>query len=307
MNDEKDIKQMVKDILNDILQNGAVGAPAETAGAGAAGGGAGPGCCGSGGVVFEDGFVPDITAASTKEQFFVPNPADREGYMKMKQSTSARLGVWRAGPRHNTFTQLRFRADHATAQDAVFTDVGDDCLKANGFLCGKSECGSRDEFITRPDLGRKLDGDTKKLLEQKIPKNQKVLIVVGDGLSSAAIEANAADTIPSIKQGLKRYGIEVGEIPFIKFCRVGAMDDIGPLTGAEVVCLLIGERPGLVTAESMSAYMAYKPSADKPESWRNVVSNIHKGGTPATEAGAHIADLLKRMLDEKLSGVDLSL
>ena len=303
MNDEKDIKQMVKDILSEIIQahedwDAANGAEAAAGAAFQA-----AGCC----VAVEDGFVPDITAASTKEQFFVPNPADREGYMNMKQSTSARIGVWRAGPRHNTFSQLRFRADHATAQDAVFTDVGEDCLKANGFLCGQSACASRDEFITRPDLGRILNEETKQLLGQKIPKNQKVLIAVGDGLSSAAIEANVADTIPAIKQGLKRYGIEVGEIPFIKFCRVGAMDDIGPLTGADVVCLLIGERPGLVTAESMSAYMAYKPSADKPESWRNVVSNIHKGGTPATEAGAHIADLLKRMLDEKLSGVDLNL
>lgn len=251
-------------------------------------------------------FAPDITAASTKEQFFVPNPEDREGYLRMKEFTSARLGVWRAGPRHNTFSQLRFRADHATAQDSVFTDVGEEYLKDNGFLCGQSACESRDEFITRPDLGRKLNAETRQLFE-KIPKNQKVLIMVGDGLSSAAIEANAADTIPAIKQGLKRYGIETGIVPFVKYCRVGAMDDIGPLTGAEVVCLLIGERPGLVTAESMSAYMAYKPSTDKPESWRNVVSNIHKGGTPAAEAGAHIADLLKRMLDEKLSGVDLNL
>ena len=295
MYDEQDIKQLVKDILGDILQAGKSEAPAGTAAA--------AGQC----VPVDDGFVPDITAVSTKEQFYVPNPADREGYLKIKETTSARLGVWRAGPRHNTYSQLRFRADHATAQDAVFTDVSDSCLQANDFLCGQSSCESRDIFITRPDLGRKLGEETRQLFDQKLPKNQKVLLVVGDGLSSAAIEANAADTIPAIKQGLKRYGIDVGVVPFIKYCRVGAMDDIGPLTGADVVCLLIGERPGLVTAESMSAYMAYKPSPDKPESWRNVVSNIHKGGTPAAEAGAHIADLLKRMLDEKLSGVDLSL
>ena len=289
MYEEKDIKQLVQDILSDILSAGKSEATADAV------------------IAADEGFVPDITAASTKEQFFVPNPADREGYLRMKESTSARIGVWRAGPRHNTFSQLRFRADHATAQDAVFSDVSEAYLESHGFLCGQSSCESRDEFITRPDLGRKLDAKTYQLFDKKVPKNQKVLLVVGDGLSSAAIEANAADTIPAIKQGLKRHGIEIGVIPFIKYCRVGAMDDIGPLTGADVVCLLIGERPGLVTAESMSAYMAYKPNPDKPESWRNVVSNIHKGGTPATEAGAHIADLLKRMLDEKLSGVDLSL
>jgi len=297
----------VQDALKDILaaKGGADGGAAASAQAPAAAASAAAGHVAA--VALDDGFVNDITATTTKEQFFVPHPHDKAGYLAMKQYTSARIGVWRAGPRYNTFSQLRFRADHATAQDAVFTDVGEDCLKANGFVCGQSECTSRDEFVTRPDLGRKLNAETKALFGKELPKNPKVLIMVGDGLSSAAIEANVADAIPAIKQGLKRHGIEVGAVPFVKYCRVGAMDEVGPLTGADVVCLLIGERPGLVTAESMSAYIAYKPSPDRPESWRTVVSNIHKGGTPAVEAGAHIADLLKRILDEKVSGVDLSL
>jgi ethanolamine ammonia-lyase small subunit len=261
----------------------------------------------SAGIEADDGFVADITATTTKEQFFVPNPEDREGYLRIKEFTPARIGVWRAGPRYNTFSMLRFRADHATAQDAVFTDVSDECTKENHLVCGQSFCASRDEFVTRPDLGRKLSDETKALFKKEIPQNAKVLLMTGDGLSSAAIEANIADTIPAIKQGLKQYGIEIGAIPFVKYCRVGAMDEMGPLTGAEVICLLIGERPGLVTAESMSAYMAYKPSPDKPESWRTVVSNIHRGGTPAAEAGAHIAGIIKKILDAKVSGVDLKL
>jgi ethanolamine ammonia-lyase small subunit len=293
MYQENDIKQMVRDVLRDVLSDhkGVVGSARPAAASYAA----------------DDGFVPDISATSTKEQFFVPNPADREGYMRIKEYTPARIGVWRAGPRYNTFSMLRFRADHATAQDAVFTDVSEDVLKNNNLLCGQSACESRDMFITRPDLGRKLSEETKALFKKELPQNAKVLLMAGDGLSSAAIEANIADVVPAIKQGLKQYGIEIGTIPFVKFCRVGAMDDIGPLTGAEVVCLLIGERPGLVTAESMSAYMAYKPNPDRPESWRTVVSNIHKGGTPSVEAGAHIAGLLKKILDAKVSGVDLKL
>jgi ethanolamine ammonia-lyase small subunit len=227
--------------------------------------------------------------------------------MHMKTFTPARIGVWRAGPRYNTYSLLRFRADHATAQDAVFTDVPDEFVAKNGFVAGQSLCNSRDEFLTRPDYGRKLNDATKALFAKELPKNPKVLLMVGDGLSSAAIEANMADVIPALKQGLKQYGIEISVIPYVKYCRVGAMDEVGPISGADVVCLLIGERPGLVTAESMSAYMAYKPSPDRPESWRTVVSNIHKGGTPAAEAGAHIASLLKRILDEKVSGVDLAL
>jgi ethanolamine ammonia-lyase small subunit len=202
---------------------------------------------------------------------------------------------------------LRFRADHATAQDAVFTDVPEEILAQQNFLCGQSLCANRDEFITRPDLGRKLNDTTKALFKKELPQNAKVILMAGDGLSSAAIAANASDIIPALKQGLKQQGIEIGVIPFVKYCRVGAMDEVGPLTGAEVVCLLIGERPGLVTAESMSAYMAYKPSPDKPEAWRTVVSNINRGGTPPAEAGAHIADIIRKILDAKVSGVDLKL
>ncbi|MCL2683674.1 MAG: ethanolamine ammonia-lyase subunit EutC [Synergistaceae bacterium] len=297
MYQENDIKQMVRDVLRDVLsgQKGSGGsvrpaAPADTAPSS-----------------YDGGLVADITATSTKEQFFVPNPADREGYLRIKEYTPARIGVWRAGPRYNTFSMLRFRADHATAQDAVFTDVAEEVLKSNNLLCGQSACVSRDEFITRPDLGRKLSDETKALFKKELPQNAKVILMAGDGLSSAAIEANIADVVPSIKQGLKQYGIEVSVIPFVKYCRVGAMDDMGPLTGAEVICLLIGERPGLVTAESMSAYMAYKPSPDKPESWRTVVSNVHRGGTPPVEAGAHIASIIKKILDAKVSGVDLKL
>ena len=295
MYQENDIKQMVRDVLRDVLsdhKNSAPGGfprPAEVSSSG------------------DGGFAGDITATSTKEQFFVPNPADREGYLRIKEYTPARIGVWRAGPRYNTYSMLRFRADHATAQDAVFTDVPEEVLKQNNLLCGQSACASRDEFITRPDLGRKLSDETKALFKKELPQNAKVILMAGDGLSSAAIGANIADIVPAIKQGLKQYGVEIGTIPFVKYCRVGAMDDMGPLTGAEVICLLIGERPGLVTAESMSAYMAYKPSPDRPESWRTVVSNIHSGGTPSVEAGAHIAGILKKILDAKASGVDLKL
>ena len=83
------------------------------------------------------------------------------------------------------------------------------------------------------------------------------------------------------------------------------MDQISEITGADVTCVLIGERPGLITAESMSAYIAYKATVGMPEARRTVVSNIHKQGTTAVEAGAHIAELIKTMLEKKASGIDL--
>ncbi len=136
-------------------------------------------------------------------------------------------------------------------------------------------------------------------------KNAKLQIVVGDGLSSAAIEANIKDILPSIKQGLKMYNLDFDNIIFVKHCRVPSMDQIGEITGADVVCLLVGERPGLVTAESMSAYIAYKPTIGMPEARRTVISNIHSGGTPPVEAGAYIAELIHNMLEKKCSGIDL--
>ena len=251
--------------------------------------------------------IEDIAAPTLQEQFFVPHALNEESYRAMKQHTPARLGVWRAGPRYNTISLLRFRADHATARDSVFTDVSDSCIESNGFVAGQSKCIDRDEYVTRPDLGRLLSDEAKSAFKGKLQPNCKVMIMVGDGLSSAAIEANVSDIIPAIKQGLKSHGIETGPIPFVKYCRVAAMEDLAELMSPEVVCCLIGERPGLVTSESMSAYIAYKPTIGMPESKRTVVSNIHKGGTPSVEAGAYIADLIKKMLDMKMSGVDLNL
>lgn len=255
----------------------------------------------------DDGFIGDITEVDIKKQLLVPEPMDKEGYLKMKEATPARIGVWRSGPRYKTETMLRFRADHAAAQDSVFSYVSEDFLKEVGLFSVQTLCSSKDEYITRPDLGRKLSEEGIKLIKEKCKMKPKVQIVVSDGLSSAAIEANIKDVLPAIIQGLEAYGIEVGTPFFVKFGRVGVMDVISEVLDAEVTCILIGERPGLVTAESMSAYIAYRAKVDMPEAKRTVVSNIHKGGTPPVEAGAHIAELIKTILDKKASGIDLKI
>ncbi|MDR1768472.1 MAG: ethanolamine ammonia-lyase subunit EutC [Propionibacteriaceae bacterium] len=298
MYQENEVKDMVRAALSELLAAQGAAAvspsrPGQAAGRGSA-------------TAVEEGFVPDVTAVSTKDEFHVPDPANREGYLAMKRSTVGRIGVWRAGPRYNTWSMLHFRADHATAQDAVFTDVPDEFVASQGFVAGQSLCTSKDEFLTRPDLGRQLDEETKAKFARELPKGAKVTIMVADGLSSAAM-VNIPDIVPAIKQGLKGYGIDVGPIPYVKYGRVGSMDEVGQITGSDVVCLLIGERPGLATGESMSAYLAYQPNPDRPESWRTVVSNIYAGGTAPAEAGAHVATIIKKILDERVSGVDLSL
>ncbi|MED1665939.1 ethanolamine ammonia-lyase subunit EutC [Brevibacillus laterosporus] len=257
--------------------------------------------------MISDEFLDDITEVDIKAQLLIPDPEDKEGYLKMKEKTPARLGIWRAGPRYKTSTSLRFRADHAAAQDAVFSYVPEEFVKEMNLVSIETLCKDKDEYITRPDLGRQLSPETIQYVKQNTTQFAKVQLVVGDGLSSAAIEANLRDILPSITQGLKMYGIEIGNILFVKHCRVPSMDVIGEITGADVVCLLVGERPGLVTAESMSAYVAYKPTVGMPEAKRTVISNIHQGGTPAVEAGAHIAELIKTMIDKKASGIDLKM
>lgn len=255
----------------------------------------------------EEGFLEDITKVDLRKQVLVPNPSSLEGLLKMKEYTPARIGVWRAGPRYKTETLLRFRADHASAMDAVFTDVSEEFQKRVNLFPVKTMCGSKDEFLTRPDLGRKFDEVNLEMIKQNCIKNPQVQIYVSDGLSSTAIEANAEDTLQTMIQGLKGYGIKVGTPFFVKYGRVPAMDQVSEATGADVTCVLIGERPGLVTAESMSVYMAYKATVNMPEARRTVVSNIHRQGTPAVEAGAHIADIIKLMLEKKTSGIDLKL
>ena len=256
-------------------------------------------------IVNDEAMIPDITKINLRKHFLVKNPQNTDVYLRMKEKTPARLGIGKAGARYRTETMLRVRADHAAAQDSVFSDVSQEYIEKCGFVFVKTLCKDREEYITRPDLGRRFPAEEIPVIQKTCGEKPKVLIIVGDGLSSAAIEANANEMIPAIKQGLKLHNIEVPPILFIKYARVGAMDAVGEVTHADVICMLVGERPGLVTAESMSAYIAYQPRHGLVESKRTVISNIHKGGTSAVEAGAHAAELILRMLEKKASGVDL--
>ena len=255
---------------------------------------------------YSDGdFVPDVTKLDLRKLYLTENPENKEKYQKMKEKTPARLGSGRAGPRYKTLTMLRFRADHAAAQDAVFSQVSENFAKENGLIPVQTRCQSKDEYLTRPDLGRSFDETNQKVIRGTVNGTPRVVVVVGDGLSSAAIQANAMDCLAAMKDGLKMRGIELGQSLFVRYCRVGAGDAVGDVTGCELVCVLVGERPGLVTDKSMSAYITYKPHTGVSESARTVVSNIHAQGTPAVEAGAHIAELIDRILKKKVSGVGL--
>lgn len=255
---------------------------------------------------FRDGdFVEDITKLNLRKLYLTEHPQNKEAFQALKEKTPARLGSGRAGPRYKTLTMLRFRADHAAAQDAVFSQVSENFAASNGMREVKTRCRDKEEYLTRPDLGRCFDEENTAKIRAAVSGTPRVQLVVGDGLSSAAIENNAIDCLEAIREGLKIRNIESGNPVFIRYCRVGAGDAIGDITGCEVVCMLVGERPGLVTDKSMSCYITYRPRTGISESSRTVVSNIHAQGTPAVEAGAHIAELLDTILKKKVSGVGL--
>ncbi len=257
---------------------------------------------------YHDGdFVPDVSELDLRKLYLIDEPTDAEAFKRLKMRTPARLGSGRAGPRYKTLTMLRFRADHAAAQDAVFSQMPEDFGEKNGLVSVKTKCDSKDMYLTRPDFGRCFDEENAAIIRRELPQKAKVQIVIGDGLSSAAILHNAMDCMQAIGDGLKVQGIEIGKSLFVRYCRVGAGDAVGDITGCEVVCVLVGERPGLVTDKSMSAYITYNPHTGVSESSRTVVSNIHDGGTPASEAGAHVAELIGKILKRKVSGVGLHL
>lgn len=249
--------------------------------------------------------LPDISAIDLRRQYLVESPHDQAAFLAMKERTPARIGVGRAGARYRTETMLRFQADHAAAQDAVFSDVPEEFIQQMGWQVYQTSCESREEFLTRPDKGRVFPAETLQKIKASIPAGTQVVLYVADGLSSSAVHANAADILPVIHDGLQAAGLRVSDPFFVRFGRVATEDQIGAASGADVVCVLLGERPGLVTAESMSAYIAYKPTVGMAESRRTVLANIHRGGTPAVEAGAHIVDLIQLMMEKKASGTDL--
>ena len=227
---------------------------------------------------------------------------------KIRARTPARIFVER-GPAYSTRMSLELRGAHASAVDAVWAEFD---LQKNlppqfvaqwGFFQVSSKAESKSQFLLRPDLGRSLGNAAKSVIVQRCPKAPDIQIVIGDGLSTAAVSTQVPLLFPLLQQKMQALGWSIGQSFVVRYSRVGIMNDIGDLLSPRVIVLLIGERPGLATAESLSAYMAYRPQPGHTDADRNLISNIHVRGVAPDLAARRIAALAEQMRQAKTGGV----
>jgi ethanolamine ammonia-lyase small subunit len=227
---------------------------------------------------------------------------------KVRLRTPARLLAGRAGAAYRTSTQIELREAHAAARDAVRAEldvskiVGSDGLARFQVLEVSTQVKDKHEYLLRPDLGRRFDDRSRTAIRAHCSAANDLQIAIGDGLSVSAVEAQTPALLPLLYEGALARGWKIGCVLIIRHCRVGVLNEIGELLNPEVVVLLIGERPGLATAESLSAYMAYRPRRSHTDADRNLISNIHRRGLSPETATARILNFVAQMMRVRRSG-----
>jgi ethanolamine ammonia-lyase small subunit len=239
-------------------------------------------------------------------------PASAPG-VDLAALTPARVNLGRAGTSYPTSVLLRLRADHAAARDAVHGEL-DLASPALAGLVARLDpveittlARDRREYLLHPELGRSLGAEQADVLRRHCPAATDLQVVIGDGLSQRAVERQVPLIAPLLVQQAQRRGWSVGRPIAVRGCRVGVLNDIGAALDPAVVALLIGERPGLSTDESLSVYLAYRPRPGHTDADRNLVCNIHGRGLPIAEAAEQVLALAGAMLAAGTSGVGLPL
>ena len=230
----------------------------------------------------------------------------------LKTLTPARMALGRSGASLPTTALLGFTLDHARARDAVhaafdaptlIAGLGEFGLRATSVA---SRASSRREYLSRPDLGRRLDPDSAVRLARLADiEPGRLAIVIGDGLSPTAVHAHALSLMRELLPRLAADGIEIGSVVVASGARVALGDEIGEILRASMVAVLIGERPGLSAPDSLGAYLTYAPRVGRKDGERNCVSNIRRGGLGAVEAAFKIHWLLREAFQRHLTGVAL--
>lgn len=230
---------------------------------------------------------------------------------KIRARTPARLLNGRAGTSYRTQTQMELREAHAAAKDAVRTELNlqdmfdPAMIEKWGVFVVSTRAANKDEYLLRPDLGREFTPNSAAEIRRRCPRRPAIQIVLGDGLSVTAVRVQVPQLLPLLSAGASARGWSVGQIFLVRYCRVGILNAIGNLLEPDLAVLLIGERPGLATAESLSAYMAYRPQAGHTDAQRNLISNIHSRGVGPQEAATRILNLSARMMALQMSGFNV--
>jgi ethanolamine ammonia-lyase small subunit len=230
---------------------------------------------------------------------------------RVRERTPARLLAGRAGAAYRTDTQLELRRAHAAARDAVRAelslerDFGAAFIKKWGLFEVSTQARAKEEFLLRPDLGRVFSEAARKELTQRLTARTDLQVAIGDGLSVTAVSRQVPALLELLHEHATKRGWKTGQPFVIRHCRVGILNEIGELLAPQVAVLLIGERPGLATAESLSAYLAYQPRKAHTDANRNLISNIHARGVQTKDAAPRIVDLAARMMQDGTSGYQL--
>jgi ethanolamine ammonia-lyase small subunit len=229
----------------------------------------------------------------------------------LRELTPARVGLGRAGASLPTDALLGFTLDHARARDAVHA-----AFDVAGLIAGlrglglepvevSSQARSRRDYLRRPDLGRMLDPASRRLLEGRDKRPCELAIVIGDGLSPAAVNVHAVEQVRHLMRELTAAGIEIGATVVASGARVALGDEIGAVLSARMLAMLIGERPGLSAPDSLGAYLTFAPRIGRTDAERNCISNIHRAGLSYQEAACRIAWLVREGLARQITGVAL--
>jgi ethanolamine ammonia-lyase small subunit len=223
--------------------------------------------------------------------------------------TPARVLVGRSGPSYRTGTSLQLREDHAVARDAVRAEIElegvfrAEQVAAFGLFEVRTRAASRGEYLLRPDLGRRLDDESRELVRTRCAAGIDIQVVIGDGLSASAVAVHAPGLLDRLHAMAANRGWSFGRPFVVRYCRVGVLNDVGDLLNPAVVVLLIGERPGLATAESLSAYMAFRPRGGHTDADRNLISNIHARGVSLDDAARRVMALAEQFRATGSSGI----
>ena len=219
----------------------------------------------------------------------------------LRMFTPARVSLGRTGHSLPTADLLRFQLDHARARDAVFQELDPAALGLPHILL-RSAAGDRITYIRRPDLGRTLSAESRARLERG---SWDAAIVVADGLSAAAIQRHAASLLKELTPRLREQGWRIAPLTVVLQGRVAIGDEIGAALGAQLVAVLIGERPGLSAPDSLGIYLTWDPRSGRTDAERNCLSNIRAEGITYSAAAERLLVLMREARARKLTGVGL--